>query len=104
MGFKIVFTKPAISDVEALVTHISRDNPKAAEPFGYAIIAKAEIWLNFLCWAGWCLNLKMKASGKPSIGLIESFIVCEMNRNQWRFCGSGTPPEEYRTSRNNSSI
>jgi len=42
MGFKIVFTKPAIADLSALVTFISRDNPHAAEQFGYAIIAKAE--------------------------------------------------------------
>ena len=42
MGFKIVFTKPALADLGALVTFISRDNPHAAEQFGYAIIAKAE--------------------------------------------------------------
>jgi addiction module RelE/StbE family toxin len=42
MGFKIVFTKPAIADLEGLVTFISRDNPQAAERFGYAIIGRAE--------------------------------------------------------------
>ena len=42
MGFKIVFTKPAIADLDGLVTFISRDNPQAAELFGYAIIGKAE--------------------------------------------------------------
>jgi addiction module RelE/StbE family toxin len=42
MGFKIVFTKPAIADLSGLVTFISRDNPEAAERFGYAIIEKAE--------------------------------------------------------------
>ena len=42
MGFKIAFTKLAIADLGALVTFIGRDNPQAAEQFGYAIIAKAE--------------------------------------------------------------
>ena len=42
MGFEVVFTKPAIADLEALVTFISRDNPWAAEQFGSAIIEKAE--------------------------------------------------------------
>jgi len=42
MGFKIVFTKPAIGDLQGLVKFISRDNAHAAEQFGYAIIAKAE--------------------------------------------------------------
>ena len=40
MGFKIVFTKPAIADLDGLVTFISRDNPRAAEQLGYAIIGK----------------------------------------------------------------
>ena len=42
MGFKIVFTRPAIADLEALVSFIRRDNPQAAERFGYEIIEKAE--------------------------------------------------------------
>lgn len=42
MGFKIVFTKPAILDLENLVAFISRDNPQAAEQFGYALVEKAE--------------------------------------------------------------
>ncbi len=42
MGFKIVFTKPAIADLGGLVTFIRHDNPQAAEQFGYAIIGKAE--------------------------------------------------------------
>lgn len=42
MGFKIVFTKPAIADLEGLVAYIARDNPQAAERFGYEIIEKAE--------------------------------------------------------------
>ena len=43
MGFKIVFTKPAIADLEGLVSFIARDNPQAAERFGYEIIAKVEM-------------------------------------------------------------
>src|SRR5215469_12687611 len=42
MGFKIVFTKPAIADLEGLVKFISKDNPQAAERFGYAIIERTE--------------------------------------------------------------
>jgi toxin ParE1/3/4 len=42
MGFKIVFTKPAIADLEGLVAFIASDNPQAAERFGNEIIAKAE--------------------------------------------------------------
>ena len=42
MGFKIVFTKPAIQDLNNLVAFISRDNPLAGEQFGYAIVDKAE--------------------------------------------------------------
>lgn len=41
MGFKIVFTKPAIADLESLIAYISKDNPQVAERFGYAIIEKA---------------------------------------------------------------
>lgn len=47
MGFKIVFTKPAILDLESLVSFIARDNPQAAEQFGYAIIQKAETLNDF---------------------------------------------------------
>jgi plasmid stabilization system protein ParE len=42
MGFKIVFTNPAFADLEALVSFIARDNPQAAEQFGFAIGEKAE--------------------------------------------------------------
>ena len=42
MGFKIVFTKPAIADLAALVSFIARDNPEAAERFGFEIVTKAE--------------------------------------------------------------
>jgi addiction module RelE/StbE family toxin len=42
MGFKVVFTKPAIADLEGLVTFISRDNSQAAEQMGFVIIGKTE--------------------------------------------------------------
>jgi len=42
MGFQIVFIRPAIADLEKLVAFISRDNPQAAERFGYAIIERVE--------------------------------------------------------------
>jgi addiction module RelE/StbE family toxin len=42
MGFRIVFTKPAIADIEALVMFISRDNSQAAARIGFEVIEKAE--------------------------------------------------------------
>lgn len=42
MGFKIVFTKPAIEDLSNLVAFISRDNPTAGERFGYELAEKAQ--------------------------------------------------------------
>jgi addiction module RelE/StbE family toxin len=42
MGFKIVFTKPAITDLNEIVSFISRDNSQVAERFGYTIIEKTE--------------------------------------------------------------
>jgi toxin ParE1/3/4 len=47
MGFKIVFTKPAITDLQSLVGFISRDNPQAGEQFGYAIIEKTDKLVDF---------------------------------------------------------
>ena len=41
MGFKIVITKPAIADLEHLVSFISRDKPKAGEQFGFELVEKA---------------------------------------------------------------
>jgi toxin ParE1/3/4 len=42
MGFKIVFTKPAVEDLNNLVAFISRDNPRAGEQFGYELVDKAQ--------------------------------------------------------------
>jgi plasmid stabilization system protein ParE len=36
MGFKIVFTKPAIPDLDGLARFIAGDNPRAAVEFGNA--------------------------------------------------------------------
>jgi plasmid stabilization system protein ParE len=47
MGFKVAFTKPAITDLEGLVSFIARDNPPAAERFGYEIVSKAETLESF---------------------------------------------------------
>jgi toxin ParE1/3/4 len=46
MGFQIVYTKPALADIEALVTFIARDNARAAEEFGNALVDKAETLAN----------------------------------------------------------
>lgn len=42
MGFKIVFTEPAIADLQNLVTFIARDNPSAESKLGYELIEKAK--------------------------------------------------------------
>ena len=47
MGFKIVFTKPAIADLEGLFPFIAQDNPSAAEKFGYAIADKTGRLISF---------------------------------------------------------
>ena len=41
MGFKVVFTKPAIADLSGLVSFIARDSPQAAERFGFELVEKA---------------------------------------------------------------
>jgi toxin ParE1/3/4 len=42
MGCQIVFTKPAVADLAALVSFIARDNPEVAERFGYEIVEKTQ--------------------------------------------------------------
>jgi addiction module RelE/StbE family toxin len=42
MGFKIVFTNPAIADLKTITEYIARNNPVAAEKHGFELIAKTE--------------------------------------------------------------
>jgi len=43
MDFKIVWTNPAIADLEKIVTYISLDNPSANQRVGDEIIRHVEI-------------------------------------------------------------
>jgi toxin ParE1/3/4 len=47
MGCKVVFTKPAITDLGGLVRFIARNDPRAAEQVGFAIIAKTKTLIEF---------------------------------------------------------
>jgi len=51
MGVKIVFTKPAITDLGGLVRFNARNDPQAAERLGFAIIAKTKTLVEFP-WLG----------------------------------------------------
>jgi toxin ParE1/3/4 len=43
MDFKIVWTEPALADLEAIVSYIARDNVAAAERVGDDIISHIEV-------------------------------------------------------------
>ena len=47
MGFKVVFTSPAIDDLRGITEYVSRDNPDSAEKLGLQIIAKTEMLSEF---------------------------------------------------------
>ena len=40
LAYKILWSRPALRDLENLLCHIARDNPKVAERFGRATIDK----------------------------------------------------------------
>jgi toxin ParE1/3/4 len=42
MGFQVVFTLPALVDLEKAVSFIASDNPKIASSFGFEILGKTE--------------------------------------------------------------
>ncbi len=39
----VIYAPEAERDLDAITRHIAQDNPKAAEQFGYRLIARAEI-------------------------------------------------------------
>lgn len=47
MGFKIIWSPTARSDLRDIVCYIARDNPRRAEQFGYELMAQAEKMENF---------------------------------------------------------
>ena len=42
MGCRVVITEPAIADLIAIVSHIAKDKPLAAERTGFRLIERAE--------------------------------------------------------------
>jgi len=46
MGWQIVFSPRSRDDLQRIVEYIARDNPDAAERFGLAMIAQAELLAN----------------------------------------------------------
>ncbi|MGA2177084.1 MAG: type II toxin-antitoxin system RelE/ParE family toxin [Verrucomicrobiota bacterium] len=47
MEVKIVWTEPALGDLEEIVTYISRDNPPAGARIGASIVEHVEILSSF---------------------------------------------------------
>lgn len=43
MAFKIVWSEQARDDLQAIVLFIVRDNPQAAESFGYLLMSKVDV-------------------------------------------------------------
>ena len=39
----VIYAPEADRDLDAITAHIAQDNPKAAEQFGYRLIARAEL-------------------------------------------------------------
>jgi plasmid stabilization system protein ParE len=47
MDYQIIWTEPALADLETIVTHIAGDNPPAAGRVGDEIIAHVELLATF---------------------------------------------------------
>jgi addiction module RelE/StbE family toxin len=43
MAFKIIWSKQARDDLEAIVLFIAQDKPQAAESFGYLLMSKVDV-------------------------------------------------------------
>jgi toxin ParE1/3/4 len=46
MDFKIVWTDPALNDLQDLVSHIAQDSPAVAERVGNEILARIDLLMN----------------------------------------------------------
>lgn len=46
MGWQVIFSLRSRADLRKIVEYIARDNPSAAERFGLALIAQAELLAN----------------------------------------------------------
>ena len=47
MAYRLIYTKPAVRDLEEIVRYIAQDSPRAAEQVGVALIELAESLVPF---------------------------------------------------------
>ena len=47
MAFKIIWSEQARDDLQSIVLFIARDNPTAAESFGYRLVSKVDVLAQF---------------------------------------------------------
>ena len=64
MDYKIIFSGPAIDDLENIVRFIARDNPEAAARFGGKLIGSVRHLSNFRVLAVSSPNKMTSMSGK----------------------------------------
>jgi len=48
MGFKIIFAPHAVERLEEIVRYIAKDNPSAAEKFGFRLLERVALLSDFL--------------------------------------------------------
>jgi plasmid stabilization system protein ParE len=78
----VIYAPEAERDLDGITAYIAKDNPKAAEQFGYRLIARAEL-LGAFPKLGRPVHSKRKrprSPGKPSSHLLSSGAC-------WSFCG-----------------
>jgi plasmid stabilization system protein ParE len=85
----VIYAPEAERDLDAITAHIAQDNPKAAEQFGFRLIARAGL-------LGVFPKLGRPVHGKRNVrvllehsgsNLLPSRACCLV---LWRFCASGT--------------
>jgi plasmid stabilization system protein ParE len=84
----VIYAPEAERDLDGITVYIAKDNPKAAEQFGYRLIARAELLGTFP-------KLGRPVHGKRNVRvLLESpfkfTIAWGPVAALWRFCASGT--------------
>jgi hypothetical protein len=85
----VIYAPEAERDLDAITAHIAQDNPKAAEQFGYRLIARAELLGVFskACTSGARQAQRPCSVGNSGSNLLPSRACCLV---LWRFCASGT--------------
>jgi toxin ParE1/3/4 len=68
--FQLRLTSQAARDLREIVAYIARDNPVAAERFGFALVEKAELLKNFPL-----LGKKIKGTEKDRVLLEDPILI-----------------------------